>query len=82
MNSSQPNVGEAFKQLQTCQGLISTAEWGLLAGGVPSTKFACQHFLGWGGLPRRPVPESPDDVKARIIEGMQPLAELEGSLHV
>ncbi|KIO26648.1 hypothetical protein M407DRAFT_24092 [Tulasnella calospora MUT 4182] len=78
--SSGASLAEAIRKLQVYQGQLSVAETVIISGGIPSTKYACQHYLGWGGPPRRPVPESPKEVKARVEEGLKELAELESKL--
>ncbi|KAG8946527.1 hypothetical protein FRC04_011585 [Tulasnella sp. 424] len=78
--ASSTALAETIKKLQVYQGQISVAETVIIAGGIPSTKYACQHYLGWGGPPRRPVPESPKEVKVRVEEGFKELADLEKKL--
>ncbi|KAG8925911.1 hypothetical protein FRC03_012339 [Tulasnella sp. 419] len=73
-------VVEALSEARTLQGAMSSAEWPMLSGGIPSIKYACKYFLGRGGIPRRPVPESNDEVKRRIEKGLQPLADMEAKL--
>ncbi|PYI09604.1 aldolase [Aspergillus sclerotiicarbonarius CBS 121057] len=69
------------------QGLIALAERACKEGIAP-TKFATAHFAGpWAGvtdtetfLPRRPYKPSSQAIQDWVVEVMQPLVEIEGSL--
>jgi len=75
--SPATSIAEALRSAQKLQGEISACEWYMLSGGIPSIKYACKKYLGRGGIPRRPVPESSEEVKKRIDEGLKPLMEME-----
>ncbi|KAG9003520.1 hypothetical protein FRB90_011155 [Tulasnella sp. 427] len=77
VSNSGPPLLKSMRRLQVLQGKISVAETVIISGGIPSAKYACQHYLGWGGTPRRPVPESPDEIKVNVEEGLKELKKLE-----
>ncbi|KAF8522439.1 dihydrodipicolinate synthetase family protein [Hysterangium stoloniferum] len=62
------------------QGAVSAAEWAILAGGIPATKYATQLYLGYGGLLRRPVPPAPVSVRERVKVLMAPISATEQKL--
>ncbi|KAG8925913.1 hypothetical protein FRC02_009346 [Tulasnella sp. 418] len=76
-SSAPKTVNETLSEARTLQGILSSAQWPMLSGGIPAVKYACKYFLGRGGIPRRPVPESKDAVKRRIEQGLQPLVDME-----
>jgi len=69
-----------LKEARELQGRLSAAEWSILSGGIPSIKYATKIFRGYGGLPRRPLPESPPSVQERVEKGLTSLVRFEGEL--
>jgi hypothetical protein len=41
---------------------------------------ACNIFRGYGGLPRRPLPPSPENIVKKVKEILEPMVTLEASL--
>ncbi|KAL7418055.1 hypothetical protein BDY24DRAFT_346359 [Mrakia frigida] len=71
-----------YDELLKLQGLVSTGEWSLLGGGIPSLKYAVNHFYGYGGIPRRPIPASPANVREKVDRLMIPIMDLEKKLEL
>jgi len=72
----QGNLAEATK----LQGEISAGEWGILGNGIPSMKYATQHFRGYGGVPRRPLPPTPQSVQEKVQTLLSSLSQKEKTL--
>ncbi|KAF8587433.1 aldolase [Ramaria rubella] len=69
-----------FEEATKLQGEVSAAEWAILAGGIPSAKYATVLFRGYGGVPRRPLPPAPAAVQEKVKALMSPLAATENDL--
>jgi len=69
-----------FEEAQDLQGMLAVGEGALMADGIPGIKAAAQLFLGRGGVPRRPVPPSPEAVLLKLKADYTPLYDLEKEL--
>ena len=45
-----------------------------------TTQYATQHFRGYGGIPRRPLPPSPQTVEHKVQTMLITLSEMEKNL--
>lgn len=71
-----------LREAQKLQGLISRAEWGMGNTGMNGTKYAVEWFGGYKRkiLPRSPLMECSEEVKAWIREIMKELTTYESIL--
>jgi len=69
-----------MEEARELQGAISLGEWALLQGGIPSIKASTELFLGRGGIPRRPIPASPEATVNKLKTSLGPLYEMELAL--
>jgi L-threo-3-deoxy-hexylosonate aldolase len=62
------------------QGILSAADWVLAEKSIPGTKFALQHYFGYGGYARRPLLRLTEAQLSLATSGVEKAMEYEKSL--
>jgi L-threo-3-deoxy-hexylosonate aldolase len=75
--SVQGKREEAFQ----LQRNLARADWELTKRAVPGFKAILDHWCGYGGLPRAPMPALSESDKAQLFEDIGWMMEIEMSLH-
>lgn len=76
---------EAFRdgrldEAQEIQEIIGRGDWTAIQSGIIGVKLCLQHYDGYGGWARKPLPRPDDEQRQKITQGFKELAEFEKSL--
>ena len=72
----QGKLNEAIEQ----QKILARADWVLGASGVPGTKIALEAMVGYGGVPRKPLPGASEEQGKKILDDLKESMDIERKL--
>ena len=73
-------VGGKLEEAIEQQKLLAKADWILGNSGVPGTKKALEAIVGYGGVPRKPLPAVSAERGAKIVQDLDEAFKVEKSL--
>jgi len=73
------NLGAAgkFEEAREAQTLLAAMDWELAKSVVPATKSTLNHYFGYGGVPRRPLPALDENAAKAFAEAIKPAMDFE-----
>ncbi|KAM0754553.1 dihydrodipicolinate synthase [Meredithblackwellia eburnea MCA 4105] len=71
-----------LEEARKIQDIVTFAEWAIIKGGIPGTKYALDHFVekGLGGNSRKPIPAVDAATKESIEKNLKAAVAFENSL--
>lgn len=67
-------------EAQKLQAIVARGDWNAITGGIVGTKAALQHYFGYGGVARDPLPKPSEAEAAELAAGWKEIVELEATL--